>query len=258
MGSGESSLRGLGLLGGFALLLEELFALLRRRRSRAALMSAACDRTTAWYSSNGTALTCASMFAWLRPHSSAHWPRNVPARVGLEPGLVRVARDRVHLAAELRDPPRVGDVVGGDVERDGHADRDDHLLVGEDLLVALGRVLVAPDVLLAVDDDVELRAPWAAPAGRSRRTAWSRRRGCPARRCPTRAGFLIPGSLMKVTTVMKTRITAAPTVQPISRRVLPWIWAATRPRLALNLIRNQISAPSTPTKTITAMTRISA
>ena len=69
-------------------------------------------------------------------------------------------------------------------------------------------------------------------------------------------GFLIPGSLMKVTTVMNTSITAAPTVQPISSRVLPWIWAATRPRPALNLIRNQIRAPSTPTKTTSAMTRI--
>ena len=33
-----------------------------------------------------------------------------------------------------------------------------HLLVGEDLLVVHPRVLVAPHVLLAVDDDVELRA----------------------------------------------------------------------------------------------------
>ena len=56
---------------------------------------------------------------------------------GLEPGLVDVAGDGVHLAAERGDPPRVGDVVGGDVERDGHADRHDHLLVGEDVLVAL-------------------------------------------------------------------------------------------------------------------------
>ena len=71
-------------------------------------------------------------------------------------------------------------------------------------------------------------------------------------------GFLIPGSLMKVTIVMNTRITAAPTVQPISSRVLPWIWAATRPRRALNLIMNQISVPSTPTKTTSAITRISA
>ena len=46
------------------------------------------------------------------------------------------------------------------------------------------------------------------------------------------AGFLIPGSITNVAIVRKTRITAAPTVQPISRRVLPWIWAATRPLLA--------------------------
>ena len=71
-------------------------------------------------------------------------------------------------------------------------------------------------------------------------------------------GFLIPGSLMNVTIVMNTRITAAPTVQPISSRVLPWIWAATRPRRALKRIRNHSSAPSTPKKTIVAITRISA
>ena len=54
---------------------------------------------------------------------------------------------------------------------------------------------------------------------------------------------------MKVTAVMKTRITAAPTVQPISSRVLPWICAATRPRLALYLIRKQISSALDPTNT---------
>ena len=43
------------------------------------------------------------------------------------------------------------------------------------------------------------------------------------------------GSFTNVTTVMTTRITAAATVQPISRRVLPWIWAATLLFLARNL-----------------------
>ena len=71
------------------------------------------------------------------------------------------------------------------------------------------------------------------------------------------AGFLIPGSMMKVTAVMKMRITAAPTVQPTSRRVLPWICAATRPLRARKRIMNQISVPSTPTNTTTAITRIS-
>src|SRR3954451_838442 len=70
-------------------------------------------------------------------------------------------------------------------------------------------------------------------------------------------GFLIPGSLMKVTTVMKTRITAAPTVQPISSRVLPWIWAATRPRRALKRVTNHSRQPSTPRNTTVAITRIS-
>ena len=70
------------------------------------------------------------------------------------------------------------------------------------------------------------------------------------------AGSLIPGSWMKVTAVMKTRITAAPIVHPISSRVLPWICAATRPRRALNLIMNQISRPSTPKNTTAAITRM--
>ena len=42
-------------------------------------------------------------------------------------------------------------------------------------------------------------------------------------------GSLIAGSLMNVKAVMKIRITAAPTVQPTSSFVLPWIWAAVRP-----------------------------
>ena len=71
------------------------------------------------------------------------------------------------------------------------------------------------------------------------------------------AGFLMSGSLMNVTAVMNTRITAAPTVQPISSRVLPWIWAATRPFVARYLNRNQISSASTPTNTTIAITRIS-
>ena len=71
------------------------------------------------------------------------------------------------------------------------------------------------------------------------------------------AGFLMSGSLMNVTAVMNTRITAAPTVQPISSRVLPWIWAATRPFLARYLMRNQISSASTPMKTTSPITKIS-
>ena len=42
-------------------------------------------------------------------------------------------------------------------------------------------------------------------------------------------GFWIEDSLAKVSPARASRITAAPTVQPISRRVLPWIWAATAP-----------------------------
>ena len=45
------------------------------------------------------------------------------------------------------------------------------------------------------------------------------------------------GSLTNVTTVSTTRISAAATVQPISRRVLPWIWAATRVLLGAELVQ---------------------
>ncbi len=48
-------------------------------------------------------------------------------------------------------------------------------------------------------------------------------------------GLMMLGSLMNVTTVSTTRISAAATVQPISSVVLPWIWAATAPFLARNL-----------------------
>ena len=115
------------------------------------------------------------MFAWLRPHSSAHWPvKTVPGELGrdLEPGVVRVARDGVELAAELRDPPRVRDVLGVDVERHRRVHRDDHLLVGERRVqrrvVAVAGVRVAPDVLLAVDADVERLAVGRQLLGRPR------------------------------------------------------------------------------------------
>src|SRR5580692_10842383 len=42
-------------------------------------------------------------------------------------------------------------------------------------------------------------------------------------------GLSIEESLANVSPAKANRITAAPTVQPISRRVLPWIWAATAP-----------------------------
>src|SRR5947209_17916193 len=66
-------------------------------------------------------------------------------------------------------------------------------------------------------------------------------------------GLMIDGSLTKVTTVRTTRIRAAAIVHPISRRVLPWIWAATAPRLARNLNTEYASAPSTITNTTAAM-----
>jgi hypothetical protein len=48
-----------------------------------------------------------------------------------------------------------------------------------------------------------------------------------------RGGFTIAPSLTNVITVMTTTITPAAIVQPISRRALPRICAATRPRRAL-------------------------
>ena len=53
---------------------------------------------------------------------------------------------------------------------------------------------------------------------------------------PEFGGLRIAGSLAKVKVARTTRISAAPTVQPISRRVLPRIWAATAPLRARNLI----------------------
>ena len=65
---------------------------------------------------------------------------------------------------------------------------------------------------------------------------------------------MMPGSSTNVAMVRKTRITPAPTVQPISSRVLPWIWAATRPFLARYLMMHQKIRPSTPMKMTRAMT----
>src|SRR5579884_2986183 len=73
---------------------------------------------------------------------------------------------------------------------------------------------------------------------------------------PEFGGLMMLGSFTNVTTVSTTRIRAAPTVQPISSGVLPWIWAATRLRLARNLITEYSSAPSTPTNTTAAMYRM--
>ena len=81
--------------------------------------------------------------------------------------------------------------------------------------------------------------------------------GLPRASMSDAGGFLIEPSLMNVTTVRKTRITAAPTVQPISSRVLPWIWAATRPRRARKRNSDQIRIPSTPRKITIAIARMS-
>ena len=59
-----------------------------------------------------------------------------------------------------------------------------------------------------------------------------------------------------MSTASPTRITAAPTVQPTSRRVLPWICAATAPLRARNLISAYASPPMTAKKITSAMTRM--
>jgi hypothetical protein len=77
----------------------------------------------------------------------------------LEPGVAVVAGDRLELAAELGDPPRVHDVLGDDVQRHGRVRGDDHLLVGVGRSEAVGFARAGidelPDVLAADHVDVE-------------------------------------------------------------------------------------------------------
>src|SRR4051812_8301127 len=65
----------------------------------------------------------------------------------LEPGLVGVARRGVGLAAELRDPPRVDDVRGVDLQRDRGVDRHVHVGVRVDRAPRVERLLA--DVVVA-------------------------------------------------------------------------------------------------------------
>ena len=60
--------------------------------------------------------------------------------------------------------------------------------------------------------------------------------GLPSASICDAAGFLMSSSRTNVNTVRKIRIAAAPTVQPISSCVLPWICAATAPLRARYLI----------------------
>src|SRR3954451_5995307 len=92
---------------------------------------------------------------------------------------------------------------------------------------------------------------FVGPAATSTRSASWRPFG------PELGGVRIPGSWMNVSTARTTRITAAPIVQPISRRVLPRICAATAPRRARNLKTEYSSAPSTPTNTTIATAMMS-
>src|SRR4051794_36508432 len=70
---------------------------------------------------------------------------------------------------------------------------------------------------------------------------------------PDVTGVLIAESLEKVTIVNTTRIRAAATVQPISRLVLPRIWAAILPRRWAKRNSEYTSAISTARKTKIAM-----
>ena len=191
------------------------------------------------YSPGVTTRTRAVMSAWLRPHSSAHWPLySSPARGRLEPRVVAVAGDGVELAAELRDPPGVDDVGRLDVEHDGRVRRHDHLLVGvgqaERVGLAARAVRVAPDVLAAGHADRSASCRSAASARSIEAVSTPSASWRPF--APLFGGSWIEPSFANVTAASTTRISAAPTVQAISRRVLPWIWAATRPFLARNLI----------------------
>src|SRR3954462_5317614 len=82
--------------------------------------------------------------------------------------------------------------------------------------------------------------------------------GVPAERPlgPAFWGVSILPSIANVTTARTTRTRAAPTVQPISRLVLPWICAAVRALLALDLPRHQTSGPLTITRITTAIARM--
>src|ERR1700723_1699418 len=68
--------------------------------------------------------------------------------------------------------------------------------------------------------------------------------------------LMMLGSFTTGTPVSTPKISPAATVQPISSRVLPWIWAATGFFLARNLYTEYASAPSTITNTTAAMYRM--
>jgi hypothetical protein len=68
-----------------------------------------------------------------------------------KPRVIDVAGDRVELATQLGDPPRVRDIDRDDVELHRHTDRRDHFGIGERAV----RILEHPHVLTADDVDVQ-------------------------------------------------------------------------------------------------------
>ncbi len=187
--------------------------------------------------------------------------------VGLEPGAVDAARDGVELAAERRHPPAVDDVGRVDLDGTVGVDRDDELVVGEDVGKALPlldrgrtrppsrpagrrvlgwrRVLVAPDPLLA--DGLDLQRLGARRG--CRRLSWARSpgRARPRRRSPSRCR-------------RRRRRTDARAIgrsTPATRR---WTWppprirAGSRPRSARKRTMHQISAALIATANATART----
>src|ERR1039458_3445304 len=101
-----------------------------------------------------------------RDHARVPTPaedRALPAvdpRLGdLEPGVVVVSGHRLELAAQRRDPPRVHDVLGDDVQGYGRVRGHDHLLVGirraQAVRFARARIDELPDVLAPDHLDVE-------------------------------------------------------------------------------------------------------
>ncbi len=73
---------------------------------------------------------------------------------------------------------------------------------------------------------------------------------------PELDGFWIDESLANVMIASASSTTAAPTVQPSSRRVLPRICAATAPLRARNFSSAYSRPPSTSTKMISAITSV--
>ena len=158
-------------------------------------------RATASNSSRGSASTSARHRGVLDSAELRALAAVDTGRLGVEPRLVRDARDRVELAAERGDPPRVDhvEVRRGDLEPDGPADGRAQL-VDRDHAV---RVREVPVEAVALHLHVDAGRPGRSRSERPRCRAACRRRTRRSRR----------GS------------STGATVQASSRFVLPCTWA---------------------------------